>query len=274
MLARAGLHLGATTVGRILREPARPASPARLPISSRRHTAKRPNHIWHVDLTVVPTGSGLWTSWLPNAMLQRHPFAWWLAVVVDGYSRRVMGFAVFDQQPGSVAIRQFLGRTIRLVGATAKYIICDRGVQFDCHCFRRWAKRYNIAIRYGAVGRHGSIAVVERLIGTLKREGLRRILVPFRRVAFRREVDDRVRWYNEHRPHSTLDGATSHEFYHGLRPANRNPRIEPRTNWPRPSPCAAPQTLVAGQPGDRCELVIEFVAGRRHLPVVTLKRAA
>lgn len=96
VLARAGLHLGATTVGRILREPHRPAEPARSPVTDHHHTAKRPNHVWHVDLTVIPIGSGLWTSWLPNAMLQRHPFAWWIAVVVDGYSRCIVGFASAD----------------------------------------------------------------------------------------------------------------------------------------------------------------------------------
>ena len=37
---------------------------------------------------------------------------------------------------------------------------------------------------------------------------------------------------------------------------------------------AAPQTLVAGQPGDRCELVVEIHDGQRHLPVVSLKGAA
>jgi hypothetical protein len=32
--------------------------------------------------------------------------------------------------------------------------------------------------------------------------------------------------------------------------------------------------LVAGQPGDEFTLKIDFVEGRKHLPIVTLKRAA
>ena len=60
MLCRAGLHLGTTTVGRILKEP-----PASSPVeataeSDRVVTANRPNHVWHVDLTTVPTGAGFW----------------------------------------------------------------------------------------------------------------------------------------------------------------------------------------------------------------------
>ena len=59
VLARAGLHLGSSTVGRIVKEP--PATPpvsepvTGKPEAEERHvTAKRPNHVWNVDLTTVP----------------------------------------------------------------------------------------------------------------------------------------------------------------------------------------------------------------------------
>jgi hypothetical protein len=32
--------------------------------------------------------------------------------------------------------------------------------------------------------------------------------------------------------------------------------------------------LVAGQPGDEFTLKVDFVEGRKHLPIVTLQRAA
>ena len=63
MLARAGLHLGVTTVGRMLkRELSSDDVGFELPVaaSGRRVQAKAPNHIWHVDLTIVPTGAGFW----------------------------------------------------------------------------------------------------------------------------------------------------------------------------------------------------------------------
>ena len=73
-LARAGLHLGATTVGRILKEE-------RIPDPGddeypRGHvvTARYPNHVWHVDLTVVPNSSGFWTPWSPFSLPQQRPF--------------------------------------------------------------------------------------------------------------------------------------------------------------------------------------------------------
>ena len=137
-----------------------------------------------------------------------------------------------------------------------------------------WCKRKAIRPRYGAVGKHGSIAVVERFIRTMKDEVTRRILVPQRRAAFRRELASYLAWYNEHRPHTTLDGKTPNEVYFRLRPANRRPRIEPRERWPRPSLCASPSTLIAGQPGDRFELEAGFHDGRRYLPIVSLRGAA
>jgi hypothetical protein len=40
------------------------------------------------------------------------------------------------------------------------------------------------------------------------------------------------------------------------------------------SPCTVPQTLVKKQPGVVLEMNVTFAAGRRHLPRVTLNRAA
>src|SRR5262249_35301915 len=73
ILARAGLHLGVTTVGRMRSDQPKPAptKPATMR-SAPRVTAKHTNHIWHVDLTTVPTSAGHWASWLPFAL----PMCW------------------------------------------------------------------------------------------------------------------------------------------------------------------------------------------------------
>jgi transposase InsO family protein len=274
-LSRAGLHLSATTVGRIFKERPHPFPQADArPHGGRVVTAREPNHVWHIDLTAVPIGSGFWCSWLPFAMPQNWPYCWWVAVVVDHFSRRIINVGVFANKPNCRVLCAFLGRTVRGTDAP-KYIVCDRDSIFDCDAFRRWVERYGIKPpRYGAVGQHGSIAVVERLIRTLKDECTRTITVPLRHREFRNELLFYIAWYNEYRPHTTLDGSTPNEVYFGRRPTNQRPRIEPRAHWPRPSPCARPRTLVAGQPGDRFTLNVEQFHGRRHLPIVTLRRAA
>jgi len=168
VLCRTGLHLGSTTVQRMLHAQPRPRPK---PVSSsfpRVVTAKRPSYVWHSDLCAVPTSMGFWASWFPFSLPQRWPFCWWIAVAVDHYSRRVMGFAVFDQQPTSVAVRTFLCRAIGKAGAAPGHLITDQGKQFRDKAFGRWCRRRGIRQRFGAVGKYGSIAVVERLIRTIK----------------------------------------------------------------------------------------------------------
>ena len=276
-LARAGLHLGTTTVGRILKEkPVPPPQTTQQAESTPRVvTAKRPDHVWHVDLTVVPTGAGMWCAWLPFALPQRWPFCWWVLVAVDHFSRRAMGVGVFANRPDCRAVCTSLGQMLHRVGMTPKYIVCDRDSVFDCEAFRRWVKRKGIKPpRYGAVGKHGSIAVVERFILTLKQILHQLPLIPLRRDSFRHEVTAIAAWYNEHRPHMTLGGKTPNEVYDGRFPANRKPRIEPRSHWPRGSPCARPWALVGGKPGGRFQMTVTFQSKHRHLPVVMLTRAA
>jgi len=281
MLARAGLHLCATTVGRMLKatpgDPKPTDAPAEqiaMATAPRVVTARYPNHVWHIDLTVVPTGSGLWTAWLPFALPQRWPFCWWLAAVVDHFSRRVTGVAVFRKQPDSRQVRGFLATTMREHKAKPKYIICDKGPQFWCKAFKRWCRRHKIKPRFGAVGQYGRIAVIERFIRTLKDEGLRRVLVPLNLRKMRDEVIAIIGWYNTRRPHSWLGGRTPEERYRRIPSACRQPRFETRPQWPSDSPCASPQAKVWGNPGLRLQLVVDFHQGRRHLPIVTLKRVA
>ena len=274
ILARAGLHLASTTVRRMLREEwPRPRHASEK--SPRVVTARHPNHLWHVDLTTVPTTLGFWTSWLPFTLPQVWPFCWWVATVVDHFSRRLMGFAVYRALPSSAAVRDFLGRVFRESGARPRHLVSDRGMQFIAKGFRRWCRRWRIQLRFGALDKHGSLAVIERSMRTLKSECTRRlILVPYRLGRFEQELAIYFTWHNGHRPHSSLRGATPDEIYHRRRPAIRAPRFEPRRRWPRRSPCASPRTLIRGQPGVRLDLSVQFLAERRHLPIVTLKRAA
>jgi putative transposase len=273
VLCRVGLHLGSTTVQRALAD----RRPAPAPVSSpfaRVVTARSPNHVWHCDLSTISTSLGYWTSWFPWFLPQRWPFCWWIAVVVDHYTRRIMGYAVFEQQPTSVAIRTFLGRVIRQAGAVPRHLITDQGKQFRDKGFRCWCRRRRVNQRFGAVGKYGSISIVERVIRTLKNECTRRLLVPYSRPRFKKELSLYVGWYNNHRPHDALESRTPDEIYSGLAPACLAPRFEPRQHYPRGSRCAGPQAAVRGRRGQRLQLSVQYMSRRRHLPVVELRPAA
>ncbi|MCH8148160.1 MAG: transposase [Planctomycetes bacterium] len=254
-LCRAGLQLSATSVGRILKEPPSPEPVSKAKAGGQAVTAKRSNHVWHVDLMVVPTSAGFWSAWTPCALPQGWPFCWWVAVALDHHSRRVMGFAVFAECPKSKDVCAFLGRAMRYAGCVPKYIICDKGKQFWCSAFKRWCRRKRIKPRFGQVGKHGSIAVIERFFLTLKTECTRRILVPLRRESFRRELRLYSQWYNTHRPHSTLGAKTPEEVYRNAPSDHEPPRIDPMCD-------------------ERITCSVQFHAGRKHLPMITLKQAA
>jgi len=275
LLCRAGLHLGTTTVRRMLRKdvPPEPVPEARK-AATKMIAGRYPSHVWHCDLTTVPTSLGFWTSCLPFAFPQRWPFCWWVAVVADHYSRRIMGFAVFEKQPTSIAVRAFLAQAMREAKAHPRYFITDQGRQFRARAFRAWSKHRGIRQRFGAVGQFGSMAVIERLIQTIKCECTRRLLVPYSKSSVRRELSLFSTWYNRERPHERLAAATPDEVYGGVAPAFMNPRFEPRRKWPGHSPCATPQAKIQGRRGVRLDLHVRYLAGRKHLPIVTLKRVA
>ncbi len=254
-LCRAGLQLSATSVGRILKEQPSPEPVSKAKAGGQAVTAKRPNHVWHVDLTVVPTSAGFWSAWTPCALPQSWPFCWWVAVVLDHHSRRVMGFAVFAECPKSKDVCAFLGRAMGYAGCVPKYIICDKGKQFWCAGFKAWCRRKRIKPRFGQVGKHGSIAVIERYFLTLKTECTRRILTPLRRESFRRELRLFSQWCNTHRPHSTLKAKTPEEVYRNASSDHEPLPIDPTCD-------------------EQITCSVQFHAGRKHLPMVTLKHAA
>ena len=265
-------------MGRILRERlARPPDPALDDApKSNRIVAKYPNHVWHADLTVVPISGGFWTNWIPHALWQRWPVCWWVLNVVDHFSRRSMGFAVFKRRPDSEEVTDALSQIARQAGVKPepKYLIVDQGPEFKCEHFEKvWCPAMNIQPRFGAVGRRGSVAVVERFHRTLK-ELLRQITIAEEQSEFEREVALIIDWYNEYRPHDTLGGRTPNEVHFSRSAANEQPRFEPRPHWPRGSPCAKPQVNVKGEPGDPIILEIDCLENRPHLPIIRARHAA
>jgi transposase InsO family protein len=140
VLARAGLHLGATTIRRMVRERGGP--PEDEPQTERRRrrvVARYPGHTWHVDLTTVPTRAGFWVPWFPFTLPQSWPFCWWVAVAIDQLSRVCVGFAVFAKYPSSVEVQRFLDRAARTHGKHPCYVVTDKGRQFWCRISRRGA---------------------------------------------------------------------------------------------------------------------------------------
>jgi len=258
---RSGLYLSATSVGRYLKTSSKP------PEEPDSHTqsaedekklvikSKHPDHIWTVDLTTVPTSGGFWTTWLPNFMPQCWPFCYWTAVVVDHFSRKSVGFAIFRKPPSSEEVTAALDKAIEKTGKPPKHIISDRGKQFDCENYKNWCENNNIKPRFGAVGKHGSIAITERFIKTLKYEYTKLISVPVNFDDMRYELALFFTWYNEYRPHEYLKGKTPQEVYSNS-PPTKMIEFEKGSDIPE------------------MELRLSFLEGRKHLPIIEFKKAA
>lgn len=213
---------------------------------------------------------GFWVSWWPFSLFTLWPVCWFVAVVLDHYSRAVVATAVFRKEPSSGDICALLDDAVARAGRAPRYTVTDQGVQFQSE-YRAWCKRLGVRPRFGAVGQHGSIAVIERFIRTLKDECFRKILVPLSLAAMVRELYLYVLWYNGHRPHAALGGATPAEVRDDRLPARSRPALEVRRDYPLPRGDPA---RIRRRSRDPLELVVEHLEGRPHLPLIELRRAA
>ncbi len=269
MLARAGLVLSASTVRRMLertvprpRPPGEPEPPARedaraAPRSAGRVVfARYPAHVWHFDLTIIPTALGFWVPWIPFALAQRWPFGAWIAVVLDHFTRSVVANGVFTKEPTAAEVLSVLDRAVAKSGRAPRYTVTDQGSQFQKE-YRAWCAAQGVRPRFGAVGKTGSIAIIERFFLSMKNECFRLIVLPLSVSLIERELDRYLVWYHEHRPHRSLGGATPSEVLAGSARPERRPLRRARRGSLRP-----------------VRLVVSHVGGRAHLPVVELRRAA
>jgi transposase InsO family protein len=164
--------------------------------------------------------------------------------VLDHFSRAVVASRAFGKQPSAAELCALLESAVAAARRVAPHIVSDQGTQFRDEYRARCAK-----------------------IGTT-----RRIVVPMNLTDFERELEAYVIWYNELRPHSGLFGKAPVEVRDGLVPASERPALEPRVRY-RLAPRAGPGRLRRRLRG-RLVLSVTHFRGRKHLPVVELRRAA
>jgi transposase-like protein len=151
-LARAGLKLSKTTIGRMMKRPLSPekqtpetpkpnkgiapANPVtgaeteavqpeivKKPKAPRTVTARYVHHVWHLDLSLLPTAMGFWVPWLPFTLPQCWPFCFWIAVVLDHYSRSVVAWRLFFRQPSATSVCRLLDDARDAAGRAPKYTV-------------------------------------------------------------------------------------------------------------------------------------------------------
>jgi len=99
-----------------------------------------------------------------------------------------------------------------------KRIISDQASVFIGDALAELLRQWNIKPRLGAIGKHGSVAVTERVIKTLKYEWLRcvPIIKGFNRLtSLCTEFES---WYNTWGPHMTLEGLRPDDLSYSRKP--------------------------------------------------------
>lgn len=154
----------------------------------RRFEADQPNRAWVADITYIPTDQG----WL------------YLAVVLDLFSRRVVGWAMaptLGQELTLSALRMALLKRRPLPGLIHH---SDRGSQYTSHEYQLVLKAHQIRPSLGKVGACFDNAAMESFFGSLKSEWLY-----FHRFATRQQAMTSIfyyieSFYNRQRRHSTI----------------------------------------------------------------------
>jgi len=210
-LARAGWKLARRTVGRIRKEA--PVVPPEPKTADRAVRARYPNHVWMADLTEVPSLFRI--------------FSFKLAVAFDAFSRLPLAFRVFTTEPSAEDIADLFTRAASRHGAP-RHFVSDQGPQFTASRFRERLEPLGVRQRFGAIGKTGSIALIERLWLTLKTRLRLVSLKPGHLTDLERRIHLGLVHYAHFCPHQGLGGATPAEVYFGLTPRHRSAVHPPR----------------------------------------------
>ena len=99
----------------------------------------------------------------------------WGLVAIDHFSRKVVASCALEGPNAGWAVE--VVEDAFLCHGAPKHIITDQEGVFISDAFSELLRQWNVKQRFGAVGKHGSIAVTERAILTLKHEWLKRVPV-------------------------------------------------------------------------------------------------
>jgi transposase InsO family protein len=157
-------------------------------VLNREFYPERPNTVWAGDITYIPTGEG----WL------------YLAVVLDLYSRRVVGWATADHLRTEL-VRRALGMALQQRRPETSLLHhSDRGVQYASGDYQRLLASHGLEVSMSRTGECYDNAVVESFFGTPKQELVHQEQY-VNRAAARRSLFEYIEvFYNRQRLHSTL----------------------------------------------------------------------
>jgi transposase InsO family protein len=161
-------------------------------VLNREFSPSAPNQAWGTDITYLWTQQG----WI------------YLAVVIDLYSRRVVGWAIDRRMKKALVIRALM-MAINL-RKPPPGLIChsDRGSQYASYDYQKLLKQHKMICSMSRKGDCWDNAPVERFFSSLKREWTGDRLYRTRQEAIADVREYVAVYYNSRRLHSTLGYTT------------------------------------------------------------------
>jgi putative transposase len=147
-----------------------------------------PNRLWVADLTEVQTWEG----------------KLYLAVVLDCFSRRVVGWQMADHMRAELVVAALEMAVSRRKPQAGLVHHSDQGSQYVSLRFGQRCRDAGIRVSMGARASALDNAVCESFFGSLKKERVRRRSWPTRRELQSAIFEWIEGWYNPRRLHSTL----------------------------------------------------------------------
>jgi transposase InsO family protein/transposase-like protein len=195
----------ASTVWKVLRRHGCSRLPRQAPEPIRRYERKQPGELIHVDIKKL---GRFWTvgKRIHHDNLQRNRHAGWqyLHLAIDDHSRLAYAELRDSESPRDcVAFLHAAVGFYREHGISVERVLSDNGNGYRSH---RWAdacEQLAIGRRYTRPRRPQTNGKAEALVKTLLREWAYRYAYPT--SAHRaRALPGYLRWYNRHRPHSSI----------------------------------------------------------------------
>jgi len=174
----------------------------------RRYERSRPGELVHVDIKKL---GRFWTVGKrilgPAAGNLSRRAGWqYLHIAIDDHSRLAYAELLATESPTACA--EFLGRATRWFGehgVTVERVLSDNGNGYRSRLWRETCAELGITRRYTRSRRPQTNGKAEAPIKTLQREWAYRFA--YHSSAHRaRALAGYLRWYNRHRPHSSLGG--------------------------------------------------------------------
>ena len=163
----------------------------------RKFDVDEPDKVWAGDITYIDTDEG----WM------------YLAVVIDLFSRQVVGWSMRNDMSREIAIDALRMAWFKRHPRPDRGLIfhSDRGSQYASRDFRDALTEYGMTASMSRRGNCWDNACSETLFGSLKVERLHGQRFATRRAA-RDETIDWMLWYNRTRLHSTLAYVSPMQF--------------------------------------------------------------